>query len=161
MLLTGGAPQNCLEALTGPIPGFLSVSLGPGPGDVCSEQSHGWAGCVPLARNCCISSTLITSLLRFSTSHLFFTFLLCQELQRHAFLPSSIFSRIFLNLMEWGTGTFMTVTSAMQNGLCHLILKDFAEMAPKLEQHRRLDNVKTETCKVLRQIKSLHHQQRL
>ena len=41
----------------------------------------------------------------------------------------------------------MTVTSAMQNGLCHLILKDFAEMAPKLEQHRRLDNIKLKPVK--------------
>lgn len=83
-------PQNHLEpALTGPIPAFSSVALGPGCRGVCSEQLHRWAGCVYLDGDGYVSSASIT--IKVPPSHLFFMSLLGQGQRKHTVLPSGTF----------------------------------------------------------------------
>ena len=85
MLLTEGAFQASFQA-------FHQYLYVQGPRSVCSKQSHRSAGCVPLARNCSVSSNFDHTIIEVLYSHLFFTSLLSQKLERHPFLPSSIFS---------------------------------------------------------------------
>lgn len=127
------------------------------------EQSHRLAGYVPLARNCYVSSILITPSLRFSTLPLIFHFFaLTKSCKGVLFCPPAAF---FLYIPQfdgmWENRHIHDRSHLPCRMDCHLILKNFSEMAPRLEQMERLDNIKMKTRKPLRGIENLHHQQQL